>query len=481
MPARVFYTSTAAAPYSPATFRGAWDDTSGSVSKHLTPVKAGAGATLNSNVAATIGDDELFYRFVSDALAAQTIDGAVDLCFRWTTTGSHQFDWHVHAFVTEGDSDVVRGTLLNDYVGSSFVPTSTNTGYRLDAAQTLSSVVASSGDRLVVEIGVRRVSGGLTSLQGAYGGTGHDLLEGESGGSSVPWIAFSNPIFFAGETVTAVAATHVGTRFAISPSGSDMTLEVPPLVEDGDVLFAIMAADSNNPTAITPTGWDVVSGPLDSVGNDARMTLFTRVANNEPSSYVFGDVGAAATSAVIVAYRGVDPLDPIESLATASPASGTSPTSGSVTTIGAARTIVLFAVGDLDTATLTSPAAMSRVALVGSASTAFIDVADTVEDAAGSYSYSAGLSSADTLAMILVALTPDGEGTAQSSRLAQLAVEVLGAASDPTARLAQMSVEALVAASDPEARFALFSIEVLASESVAPSGPGARSFVVVVG
>jgi hypothetical protein len=92
----------------------------------------------------------------------------------------------------------------------------------------------------------------------------------------------------------------------------------------------------------------------------------------------------------------------------------------------------------------------------------FIDVADKIEGSTGSYSYSASMSSADTVAMILVALTPDGSGTGHSARLAQIAAEVLGEASDPAARLAQISVEAMVAASNPEARFALISVEVLA-------------------
>lgn len=155
-----FYLSDLAAPYTPATIRGSWDQTSGHVARALIPNKRaddgdidGVQVTKNS---ATQPRSILLGRFVSAPLAAQTLSGNVEWVIGVDVSNADaDAFYHVHIYVTQGDSDTPRGTLLNNYQESTAAREwpSTDRGWAIEASQSISSLAIQDGDRIVVEIG----------------------------------------------------------------------------------------------------------------------------------------------------------------------------------------------------------------------------------------------------------------------------------------------------------------------------------------
>jgi hypothetical protein len=164
------YLTNRAAPYTPATIRGAWDDTSAAVTNALDPRKEGGGVITDVYQAETSTSNEydvLLYRGVSGPLAAQTINCDVN-CIIGARESSTSADlaFHVHIYVTQGDSDSVRATLLSDYIESSEWSVSTTADGRAFASAQAVNQAISDGDRLVLEIGYRALNTSSTSYTG---------------------------------------------------------------------------------------------------------------------------------------------------------------------------------------------------------------------------------------------------------------------------------------------------------------------------
>jgi hypothetical protein len=190
-----FWLTNAAAPYTPATRRGAWDVASGEDVQLLGRRPQGSAGTSSINAGSTAADrDVLLHRSISaGTVKAGTISGTVS----WTI-GARESNvdcnavWHLHAYVTSGDSDTPRGTLLADYIGSTEF-TTTETGTQV-LSQAVSSVAVQVGDRIVVEIGYRAQA--LVTTYNAtinYGNVGAtDLSSGSTNVTNEPgWIEFS--------------------------------------------------------------------------------------------------------------------------------------------------------------------------------------------------------------------------------------------------------------------------------------------------
>lgn len=156
-----FYLQNRAAPYTPATIRGAWDQTAGAVTKALDPQKVGGGDIASVAIAETSATDDfdvLLGRWVSGPLDAQTLSGTVDVCIGISESdAAANLNWHLHVYVTQGDSDTPRGTILSNYrdpEGSPGNEWPTTIAFKaLASAQALTGLAVSAGDRLVVEIG----------------------------------------------------------------------------------------------------------------------------------------------------------------------------------------------------------------------------------------------------------------------------------------------------------------------------------------
>ena len=117
-----FYLTTGTAPYTPATIRGAWNDTAGAITQRLSSQKNIGGliqSVSRAETSATNPYSVLLYRGVSGPLAAQTLSGTIDLLVSATESNTAaNMCYHLYAYVTVGDSDTVRGTIVSDYLES---------------------------------------------------------------------------------------------------------------------------------------------------------------------------------------------------------------------------------------------------------------------------------------------------------------------------------------------------------------------------
>lgn len=204
--------------WSGSTVRGAWDDTGGLVTRRMHTRKAGSGvATVTRAISVTTADyDVALLRLVSDSLTAQTIAGTLSLVMLVSeSSASLNAVYHVHAYVSQGDTDTVRGTLLTDYIDAT--EWGTADAQMAVAAQTLSSVAASLDDRIVVEIGYRANNASALSRSGSLRYGGATAADAVAGGSTTGtgWVEFSQDLVF---TPTYLYLNnHVAPASAASP------------------------------------------------------------------------------------------------------------------------------------------------------------------------------------------------------------------------------------------------------------------------
>jgi len=294
--------SALAPPFIPTNVRGAWDDTASAVTRMLDPLKRGLGTTATQAVAETnaAGDwDVLLYRGVSGPLDAQTITGTVDVRLQIQESNADaNFVWHVHIYVTAGDTDTVRGTLLADYIGSTEWPT-TLLGRGLDAAQTLTNIGAiTAGDRLVVEIGYRATNTHTTSRSGScvlgtMGATNGTILDDVTvgGGTGAPYLLFSNAIneLPAGRVRVSQAPLEYVLSAVAAARVSQVAVEVvavTPLPEGGEV-----PPGTNPPAASIPSTTPQFFGVLEAVDDGTIVEAFSEAAGGpfaDPSTYFGG-------------------------------------------------------------------------------------------------------------------------------------------------------------------------------------------------
>lgn len=205
-----FYLHNSAAPYSPASFKGAWNATGSAVTKALDASNSPSTTQTSVGAAETSTDTEydvLLFRGVSGKLKAGTIGtGTVDVLIPVSENNvAANFNWHVHIYVTQGDSDSVRGTLLADYRESAGTNEWTDGGdanrygTALNTSQSLSSVVVSDNDRIVVELGYTARNSVATSYAGylTYGGASYApelVVTGRHDLYGKGWVEFSETI-----------------------------------------------------------------------------------------------------------------------------------------------------------------------------------------------------------------------------------------------------------------------------------------------
>ena len=195
-----FYLQNAAPGYTPPTARGAWNNSAASQALKLSTIKAGAIAT--KAVTETSGNnnyDVLLLKLVSDPLPAQTVaSGALN----WVVGAQENSDlmnahWHVHVFATQGDSDTVRATLLNNFTeaaGTNEWPTTAQgRGPNNGTARNLNSFTLSAGDRIVIEVGYVARNNTTGTFYGTlwFGGTGPDLTLGGDETTSAGFFEFN--------------------------------------------------------------------------------------------------------------------------------------------------------------------------------------------------------------------------------------------------------------------------------------------------
>jgi hypothetical protein len=259
------YLTARTAPYTPATIRGAWDDSAAMITRALEtvfPALTGEIASIaRAETDASPTWDVGLYRGVSGPLAAQTIAGTVNVIIGALESNvAADFYWHIHIYVTQGDSDTPRGTLLTNYVENTTNewPT-TAAGHGLQSAQTLTNIGAiTAGDRLVVELGYIARNNVTTSRTGTlwYGTELQnmpvaDLTVGGDETSLAGHVLFSNSIT---EQVLPLRVSQsileVSSDEADGVRVSQAVLEVMSLLADADVRVSQIVLEVMSPAAM---------------------------------------------------------------------------------------------------------------------------------------------------------------------------------------------------------------------------------------
>ena len=142
-----------------------------------------------------------------------------------------------------------------------------------------------------------------------------------------------------------MAISFVGAGTAAS--GNPATLTVPSGYAAGDLLL-IFATTTGG--ASTPTGWEVVTNA------SVNTIIYSKIATNSESSVVYSS-GGSASSAVMLAYRGVGYVDVV---GTNSSGTNLTPTTNSLTTRFANDWVISFYSTNNTAATITAPASTTQ-------------------------------------------------------------------------------------------------------------------------
>lgn len=194
------YLANAAAGYTPATVRGGWDNAAATLVRDLGLAPAGAAATAGvAETAAGTGHATLLGRWVSAAaIRAGTMAGSMSWCAGVLQSDAAADLWlRLHVYVTEGDTDVVRGVLHSEVIHHAEMVSGAAAG-QAGGDWNLDAVPVEIGDRIVVELGFEAGNAVTTSYTGTvnYGGTAAgDLTRGSTSVTTEPgWVAFSDAV-----------------------------------------------------------------------------------------------------------------------------------------------------------------------------------------------------------------------------------------------------------------------------------------------
>jgi hypothetical protein len=162
------------------------------------------------------------------------------------------------------------------------------------------------------------------------------------------------------------------------------------------------------PVITAPAGWSLVR--VDSSGNALTKTTYVRVlGEGEAATALWRWSASAAATGEVVAYRGVDPVAPVDASGGAvSGARSTTVVAPSVTTtVAGARLVGLFGVATATT--ITPPPDMTARTHVVSGGGVTGAVADVIQEAAGvTASYTAAVANGERGVGHLLALRPGG-------------------------------------------------------------------------
>lgn len=291
-----FYLHNDAAPYTPATIRGAWDASGSAVTKRVASGRFPATEMTYVSVAETSTTDEydvLLYRGVTAPLAAGTIGtGTVNVLLGiYESNAAANLHWHLHIYVTQGDSDTPRGTLLTDYreaAGTNeFGTSSSAAGMDLNAATALSSLAISAGDRLVIEIGYTARNTSATSYNArlAYGCPVDlaELTHGDAYQAGVGYVEFSEDL----PTVDTRATQVVGEALYAQAATVRVSQVVAELLAPVVVATRVtqLVAELLTPTVVESRVTQIAAELLDAGVRPVRVTQLVVELLGKSSTY----------------------------------------------------------------------------------------------------------------------------------------------------------------------------------------------------
>lgn len=197
---RFYLPSSGAAAASPA-FDAGWEETSDADRRQMVTTHINSAMTDKSVTTAISSGDALCRQYVSDSLAAQTINAPLRLYARASEAlATLDAFSRIVLKVVSSDGGTVRGTLLAlaDYgAGAEFNTSIRNKSFA--DGDTPTSVAAQAGDRLVLEIGFNH--GAVISSAAINFGddSATDLGQNETEtAANNPWLAVGQGLVFQG-------------------------------------------------------------------------------------------------------------------------------------------------------------------------------------------------------------------------------------------------------------------------------------------
>lgn len=412
--AKKFYLNDAAAAYNPAVAKGSWDDITNQPDiGQLGATPSGAYTTLAlAETSVTNNWDVLLASFVSDALlnpvnfsTADMITGVLSVLE--SNALANDFT-HIHIWVTTGNTDTVRGTLLNNRINTTEWPT-TSAGQVIASVNLSNNVSALAGDHIVIELGYQAQNTSATSFTGTLGfgtGGGSDLADGSAAVTTNPsWISFSTDFGADVVLLGSIFDTNSGTH----------TVTATPLPND---LIVIVTASTGNTATTTPTDNNTHGGVYVSTGasglKNTSADLLASYVRTEFIQYtvstVFTHAPGASTGGglMVFAVRGIAKINAAairQVAAQANQASGTpAPTFGAaVLTSNPVITAVFNGTNPGGITARTSPAYTRDINLGYITPTTGIDVAHVTSGETGT-AITWGSSSATAFSSIAIEL-----------------------------------------------------------------------------
>lgn len=190
-----YYLQNAASGYTPPTMRGAWDSIAGAVTNGVIgTAKVGTGSLISPGETTTTQP----YNFLCNRSTSAPLAGArtvsLNSCGIAMSESNAAGDYYLrlHAFVTVGDSDVVRGIIVDGWVNASELSTANATCGAV-YTPTSATVTAFAGDRIVIELGAQSqntIANAHTVNIRRGGTTDADVTAGSSIFSTVNWFDF---------------------------------------------------------------------------------------------------------------------------------------------------------------------------------------------------------------------------------------------------------------------------------------------------
>lgn len=218
MTTRLYAAPFSAAPVS-AAFSAEWDVTSGAFRRALSTLRGedeDEYLQLTNNIGPAVNQDVLFFQHISDPIAPGPIGGTMlGEFFALAGDAGHNLRAQILAKVMSNDGSTLRGVLYagdlatltgdpsQEWDASQFY----NYQFPRSTAATLSTVTALANDRVVVEVGYRQHSTGLTYAYMALASgvvTGDVTSAGDKFDSPTgypytraTWVEFSDNLFTA--------------------------------------------------------------------------------------------------------------------------------------------------------------------------------------------------------------------------------------------------------------------------------------------
>lgn len=182
-----FYTSRVSeVPWSPSSFQGTWNVTTALTPVYGTPNKAGSNVTDATRAETSAAAQKVAcLRVMIGPLRKQTIGGTFNVILevKESNADADAF-WAVHGYISQGESNSVRGTIINNYAetsgGGATEWTTTSTGREFQAPIVLSAINVQHGDWLILELGGRLANATTSSrsITIRYGSGGVSLALG---------------------------------------------------------------------------------------------------------------------------------------------------------------------------------------------------------------------------------------------------------------------------------------------------------------